>query len=166
MFITFFREFTTQSKTAFNFGTLFMVLSGRNTLKTLKDFIVDRFWPAELPLQRNVGMNERPMIAAPCLVPRHTESYAPYIEAERYGGTDYYYCIHYVPKFPKIRSGMEYDSQVYNFENHFYREHTGEGIIEIVQYVIPDWSFLDGVFSGECYRAKTNNYHYENIEVL
>lgn len=48
MLITFFRELTTQSKTAFSFGTLLMVLSGRKTLKTRSDLIVARFWLAEL----------------------------------------------------------------------------------------------------------------------
>lgn len=50
MLITFFREFTTQSKTALSFGTLLIVLSGRKTLKTLNDFMVDRSAPASLPL--------------------------------------------------------------------------------------------------------------------
>lgn len=37
---TFFNEFTTQSKTAFNFGTRLIVFNGRNTRNTRKDFIV------------------------------------------------------------------------------------------------------------------------------
>lgn len=51
IFITFFREFTTQSNTAFNFGTRLIVFNGRNTRRTRSDLIVDRFWPAELPLK-------------------------------------------------------------------------------------------------------------------
>lgn len=50
MLMTFFSEFTTQSNTAFNFGTRLMVLRGRSTRSTLSDLIVDKFWPAELPL--------------------------------------------------------------------------------------------------------------------
>lgn len=43
IFTTFLSELTTQSNTAFSFGTRFIVLSGRNTLNTRNDFIVDRF---------------------------------------------------------------------------------------------------------------------------
>lgn len=46
MLMTFFKEFTTQSNTAFNFGTLFIVFNGLSTRNTLNDFIVDRFCPA------------------------------------------------------------------------------------------------------------------------
>ena len=48
--ITFFNELTTQSNTAFSFGTRLIVFNGLSTLKTRSDFIVDKFWPAELPL--------------------------------------------------------------------------------------------------------------------
>lgn len=48
MLTTFFSEFTTQSKTAFSFGTRFMVFKGRSTRNTRNDFIVDNFWDAEL----------------------------------------------------------------------------------------------------------------------
>lgn len=47
MLMTFFKEFTTQSNTAFNFGTRFIVFKGLSTLNTLNDFIVDRFCPAD-----------------------------------------------------------------------------------------------------------------------
>lgn len=50
MFITFFKEFTTQSNTAFNFGTRLIVFNGLSTLSTRSDLIVDRFCPALLPL--------------------------------------------------------------------------------------------------------------------
>lgn len=55
MLMTFFKEFTTQSNTAFSFGTRFIVFNGLNTRNTLNDFIVDRFWPAPLltPLKQN-----------------------------------------------------------------------------------------------------------------
>lgn len=49
IFTTFFSELTTQSNTAFSFGTRFIVFNGRNTLNTRSDFIVDRFCPT-LPL--------------------------------------------------------------------------------------------------------------------
>lgn len=49
MLITFFKEFTKQSKTAFNFGTLLMVFNGRKTRNTLRDFIVERLAPAAPP---------------------------------------------------------------------------------------------------------------------
>ena len=49
---TFFSEFTTQSKTAFSFGTRLMVLSGRSTRSTRSDLMVLKFWPVELPLNR------------------------------------------------------------------------------------------------------------------
>ena len=49
---TFFREFTTQSNTAFSFGTRLMVFSGLNTRNTRRDFMVLRFWPVELPLKQ------------------------------------------------------------------------------------------------------------------
>lgn len=42
MFMTFFKEFTTQSNTAFNFGTRFIVFKGLSTLNTLNDLIVDK----------------------------------------------------------------------------------------------------------------------------
>lgn len=48
--MTFFSEFTTQSNTAFSFGTRLIVLSGRNTRRTRSDLIVVKFLPAELPL--------------------------------------------------------------------------------------------------------------------
>ena len=51
MLNTFFKELTTQSNTAFNFGTRFMVLSGRRTRRTRRDLIVLRFCPVELPLE-------------------------------------------------------------------------------------------------------------------
>lgn len=44
MFITFFREFTKQSNTAFNLGTLLIVFKGLNTRSTLNDFMVERLW--------------------------------------------------------------------------------------------------------------------------
>lgn len=50
MLNTFFKELTTQSKTAFNLGTRLMVLRGLKTRKTRKDLMVLRFWPVELPL--------------------------------------------------------------------------------------------------------------------
>lgn len=43
IFTTFFNEFTTQSNTAFNFGTRFIVFNGRSTRSTRNDFIVDKF---------------------------------------------------------------------------------------------------------------------------
>lgn len=43
IFITFLRELTTQSKTAFSFGTRLIVFRGLKTLSTRKDLIVDRF---------------------------------------------------------------------------------------------------------------------------
>ena len=48
---TFLSELTTQSNTAFNFGTLLMVFKGRRTRRTRRDLIVLRFWPVELPLK-------------------------------------------------------------------------------------------------------------------
>lgn len=42
MLMTFFKEFTTQSNTAFNFGTRFIVFKGLSTLNTLNDLIVDK----------------------------------------------------------------------------------------------------------------------------
>lgn len=51
MLITFFKEFTTQSNTAFSFGTRLIVFNGRSTLSTRNDLIVDKFCPAELPLK-------------------------------------------------------------------------------------------------------------------
>lgn len=50
MLMTFFSEFTTQSKTAFNLGTRLIVFKGRRTRSTRNDLIVERFWPALLPL--------------------------------------------------------------------------------------------------------------------
>lgn len=50
MLTTFFRELTTQSNTAFNFGTRFIVFNGRNTRNTRNDFIVDKFCVTLLPL--------------------------------------------------------------------------------------------------------------------
>jgi hypothetical protein len=52
MLNTFLREFITQSKTAFSFGTRLMVFKGRSTRRTRKDFIVPRFSPPELPLKK------------------------------------------------------------------------------------------------------------------
>lgn len=43
MLITFFKEFTTQSNTAFNLGTRLIVFRGRRTLRTRNDLIVERF---------------------------------------------------------------------------------------------------------------------------
>lgn len=40
---TFLSELTTQSNTAFNFGTRFIVFNGRNTRNTRSDLIVDKF---------------------------------------------------------------------------------------------------------------------------
>lgn len=47
--MTFFSELTTQSNTAFNFGTRLMVFSGRSTRSTLKDLIVDKLLVISLP---------------------------------------------------------------------------------------------------------------------
>lgn len=49
--MTFFKELTTQSNTAFSLGTRLMVFSGRNTLNTRSDLIVDKFDPTEPSLQ-------------------------------------------------------------------------------------------------------------------
>jgi len=57
MFITFFSEFTTQSNTALSFGTLLIVLRGRNTRSTLRDLIVLRFFPAEPLSLKNIAAN-------------------------------------------------------------------------------------------------------------
>jgi hypothetical protein len=43
---------TTQSNTALSLGTRFMVLSGRNTLSTRSDLMVDKFVPTDPPLKR------------------------------------------------------------------------------------------------------------------
>lgn len=48
IFITFFKEFTKQSNTAFNFGTRLIVFKGLSTRSTRRDLIVDKLWPAEL----------------------------------------------------------------------------------------------------------------------
>lgn len=42
MLKTFFNDVITQSNTAFNFGTRFIVFNGRNTRSTLNDFITLR----------------------------------------------------------------------------------------------------------------------------
>lgn len=51
MFMTFFKELTTQSKTALSLGTRLMVFNGRNTLSTRSDLIVDKFVPTVPPLK-------------------------------------------------------------------------------------------------------------------
>lgn len=57
MFITFFNEFTKQSKTALSFGTLLIVFKGLNTLNTRKDFIVERFVAAGRFLEKERIIN-------------------------------------------------------------------------------------------------------------
>lgn len=52
MFITFFKEFTKQSNTAFSLGTRLIVFKGLRTRSTRRDLIVDKLWPAELCLQK------------------------------------------------------------------------------------------------------------------
>lgn len=52
MLMTFFNELTTQSNTAFSFGTRFIVFRGRRTRRTRSDFIMDRFCTAGLPLEK------------------------------------------------------------------------------------------------------------------
>lgn len=49
MLMTFFSEFTTQSNTAFNFGTRLIVFSGRSTRRTLSDLMVDKLFVISLP---------------------------------------------------------------------------------------------------------------------
>lgn len=49
IFTTFLSELTTQSKTAFSFGTRFIVFSGRSTRSTRNDLMVDKFWLTLLP---------------------------------------------------------------------------------------------------------------------
>jgi hypothetical protein len=44
-------EVITQSNTAFNFGTRFIVFNGRNTRRTRKDLIVFKFLPAPFSLK-------------------------------------------------------------------------------------------------------------------
>ena len=44
------KEVITQSNTAFNFGTRFMVFNGRNTRRTRRDLIVFKFLPAPFSL--------------------------------------------------------------------------------------------------------------------
>ena len=58
MLKTFFKELMTQSKTAFSLGTLLMVLRGRRTRRTLRDFITARFSAPELPLRANACQQE------------------------------------------------------------------------------------------------------------
>lgn len=48
--MTFFNELTTQSKTAFNFGTRLIVFRGRNTRSTLNDLMVPKLAVADFPL--------------------------------------------------------------------------------------------------------------------
>lgn len=50
MLNTFFSELTTQSNTAFNFGTRLIVFSGRNTRSTLNDLMVPKLAVADLAL--------------------------------------------------------------------------------------------------------------------
>ena len=57
MLKTFLSELTTQSKTAFSLGTLLIVLRGLSTLRTLRDLMVLRFCPVELPLTSNSRQN-------------------------------------------------------------------------------------------------------------
>lgn len=54
IFKTFFNEFTKQSNTALSLGTLLMVFNGRSTLRTLKDFIVDKLAAALLSLKKKL----------------------------------------------------------------------------------------------------------------
>ena len=56
MLNTFLSELMTQSKTAFNFGTLLMVLRGLSTRSTRRDFMVPKFSPPELPLQSHINL--------------------------------------------------------------------------------------------------------------
>lgn len=61
MLMTFFNELTTQSNTAFSFGTRFIVFRGRRTRRTRSDFIMDRFCTAGLPLEKKNITFERNM---------------------------------------------------------------------------------------------------------
>lgn len=47
--MTFLSELTTQSNTAFSFGTRLIVLSGRSTRSTLSDLMVERLLVISLP---------------------------------------------------------------------------------------------------------------------
>jgi hypothetical protein len=49
MLITFFNELTTQSNTAFSFGTRLIVFSGRSTRSTRSDLMVDKLLVTSLP---------------------------------------------------------------------------------------------------------------------
>lgn len=104
--MTFFSELTTQSNTAFNFGTRFMVFKGRNTRRTRRDFIIDRFCTAGLPLLIPSIIVIKYLNKAK----NTNEFYLRYFETKRQPRAYNNNRIHDIPKFSKIRSRMKYYS--------------------------------------------------------
>lgn len=98
MFITFFKEFTRQSNTAFNFGTRLIVFNGLKTRSTRSDLIVERLAPAAPPppLQSEVSKIKR------FTLPTHLHK----IESHGHQGTNDYDGVHDVPELSQVGTGM------------------------------------------------------------
>lgn len=100
MFITFFKEFTKQSNTAFSFGTRFIVFNGLSTRSTRRDLIVERLAPAAPPPPLQPKSNNLKLLGI------KTESIH---EIEPHGdqGADNDHGIHNVPKLPQVWARMK-----------------------------------------------------------
>lgn len=97
IFMTFFNEFTTQSNTAFSLGTRLIVFSGRNTLNTRSDLMVDKLVPTEPPLYKITNIIIKQIY--PCHNKHFIWILSPFLKYKRCECTNHDNCIHYIPKF-------------------------------------------------------------------
>jgi hypothetical protein len=117
MLMTFFSELTTQSKTAFNFGTRLMVFSGRSTRSTLNDLMVDKLLVISLPPLPLIEKEEEEAETVNQFVDAmHSKLDSRKIEANADDCTTHDHCVHEVPKFSQVTSRMEYHTQINDLE--------------------------------------------------
>lgn len=50
-------------------------------------------------------------------------------------------------------------------ENHLYGEHSREGVIKVVQDLVPEAALLDGVFRCQCDAAQADDYHDKEVKI-
>lgn len=96
---------------------------------------------------------------------KRNEKYLRKIKSHGHQRTDHNNCIHDIPELPKVRTGMQYDSQIDDLEEHLHGKDSRERVIELVQDVVLEGVLLDRVLARQSYRTKADDDHYKKIEV-
>lgn len=131
MLKTFLSEVTTQSKTAFSFGTRLMVFRGRSTRSTRNDLITLRLLAAPF-----VPGLASPLKRKALLVKKSTqeETFKANLQNGKGNGAegaDDDHRIDDVPEVATVGARVEEDALINYLENHLHGEDARKGVIEV-----------------------------------